>query len=65
MQNDAFSRRPDGDPQAPKLRQLSHPAPPAADPCRGLQEAPAARQPRSWWQRLKHAFDYGSTGESG
>ncbi|MFN9470317.1 hypothetical protein [Acidovorax sp.] len=32
---------------------------------KGLKDAPEARKPRTWWQKIMHSFDYGSSGEQG
>lgn len=32
---------------------------------KGLEDAPEAKRPRTLWEKIKHSFDYGSTGEQG
>jgi len=32
---------------------------------RGLQEAPQHKRPHTLWEKIKHAFDFGSSGDTG
>ena len=32
---------------------------------KGLEDAPETKKPRTLWEKIKHSFDYGSTGEQG
>lgn len=43
----------------------SEPTTPAFEAERGLQEAPRAKRPQTFWAKLWHAFDFGNKGDQG